>query len=73
MTLGRKKAINQYGGVATTADYATPHRLVQMLMEGVLDKISTAKGQIARKDISGKGQQISISMSIITSLKGSLE
>ena len=46
MTLGRKKALNQYGGVATTAEYATPHRLVQMLMEGVLDKVSTAKGMM---------------------------
>ncbi len=73
MTLGRKKALNQYGGVATTAEYASPHRLVQMLMEGVLDKVSTAKGMMSRKDIEGKGQQISMAMSIITALKGSLD
>ena len=73
MTLGRKKALNQYGGVATAAEYASPHRLVQMLMEGILDKVSIAKGMMSRQDIEGKGKQISMAMSIITALKGSLD
>lgn len=71
--MGRNKALNQYAGVATTADNASPHRLVQMLMEGVLDKIATAKGHIARKDFAGKGTQIGMAMSIINALKGSLD
>lgn len=73
MTLGRKKALNQYGGVAAAAEYATPHRLVQMLMEGVLDKVATAKGLIDRNDLMGKGRQIGIAMSIITALRSSLD
>ena len=73
MTLGRKKALDKYGGVATTAEYASPHRLVQMLMEGVLDKISTAKGSISRNDIQNKGKQLSMAMSIIAALRGSLD
>jgi len=71
--LGRKNPINQYGGVAAVADSATPHRLVQMLMAGILDKVATAKGMISRKDQEGKSTQISLAMSIITALKGSLD
>jgi flagellar protein FliS len=71
--LGRNKALNQYAGVATTAENASPHRLVQMLMEGTLDKLSAAKGQILRKDFSGKSRQISAAMSIIMTLRNSLD
>ncbi len=71
--LGRNKALNQYAGVATTAENASPHRLVQMLMEGTLDKLSVAKGQILRKDFSGKSRQISAAMSIIMTLRNSLD
>jgi len=73
--LGRKKAINQYGNVAvgSEAGYASPHRLVQMLMEGVLTKLSTAKGQLFRKDYAAKSKEISAAISIIAALKGSLD
>jgi flagellar protein FliS len=71
--LGRNKALSQYAGVATTAENASPHRLVQMLMEGVLDKISIAKGLMDRKDFGGKSQQISLAMSIIMTLRNSLD
>lgn len=75
MTLGRKKALDQYGSVATGAEagFASPHRLVQMLMEGVLDKIATAKGQIDRKDYAGKSRHISWAISIIGGLRSSLD
>ena len=73
MTLGRKKALDQYGGVATTTENATPHRLVLMLMNGVLDKIAAAKGQIERQDFSGKSTSISSAMAIINALKSSLD
>ncbi len=71
--LGRNKALNQYAGVATTADNASPHRLVQMLMQGVLDKISAAKGQIGRKEFSAKSSSISGAMGIVNALKSSLD
>jgi len=53
--------------------YATPHRLVQMLMEGALDKVSTAKGQVERGDMEGKSKQISWAISIINGLRSSLD
>ena len=49
-------ALRQYqkvGAHAQTSE-ASPHRLVQMLMEGGLDRIAQAKGAIERKDIPGQ-------------------
>ncbi len=76
MSYSRKRgAVAQYGQVATAAEvaYASPHRLVQMLMEGVTDKIATAKGQIARDDLEGKSKHISWAISILNGLRGSLD
>ena len=53
--------------------FANPHRLVQMLMEGALDKVATAKGCIERNDLAGKSRQISWAMSIIGGLRTSLD
>ncbi|MBI5040583.1 MAG: flagellar export chaperone FliS [Gammaproteobacteria bacterium] len=52
---------------------ASPHRLVQMLMEGALDRIATAKGCLERKQIAVKGQQISMAISIVNGLRASLD
>ncbi len=76
MSYSRKRgAVAQYGQVATAAEvaYASPYRLVQMLMEGVTDKIATAKGQIARNDLEGKSRHISWAVSILNGLRGSLD
>jgi flagellar protein FliS len=53
-------------------DGASPHRLVQMLMEGTLEKILAAKGFMANKDVAKKGEQISWAISIIDSLRSCL-
>jgi len=52
---------------------ATPHRLIQMLMEGALSKLVSAKGFMERGDIARKGENISWAMSIIDGLKLSLD
>jgi flagellar protein FliS len=74
MSYGRK-ALGQYNKVASEAEagYASQHRLVQMLMEGVLARVATAKGQIERKDFGGKSGSISSAMAIINALKSSLD
>lgn len=56
------------GGVAT----ATPHRLVQMLMDGVQEKLLAAKGYMAVNNIAKKGEHISWAISIIDSLRACL-
>lgn len=76
MTYGKKRSgAAQYGKVAaeSEAGYANPHRLVQMLMEGALDKVSTAKGCLERNDLAGKSRQVSWAMSIISGLRTSLD
>jgi len=70
-----KKAMDGYGrsAVQSEVDYATPHRIIQMLMEGALAKIAAAKGCISRGDIAEKGRQIIWGMNIIQGLRTSLD
>lgn len=74
-TMINKKAIDGYsrGAVESEVDYASPHRIIQMLMEGALSKIATAKGCIVRNDITEKGRQITWAMNIIGGLRSSLD
>lgn len=58
---------------ASEANYATPHRLVQMLMEGVLDKIAIAKGAAERKDIQVRHDHIYWAIAIIDGLRSGLD
>ena len=71
----KQSGAEKYGKVAAESEvaYASPHRLVQMLMEGALDKVATAKGCIERGDLEGKSQQITWAMSIINGLRSSLD
>jgi len=68
-------ALRQYqkvGAQAQTSE-ASPHRLVQMLMEGGLDRIAQAKGAIERDDIPGKGVAISKAIYIVGGLREGLD
>lgn len=51
---------------------ASPHRLIQMLMEGGLKRMAEAKGAIQRRDVVTKGQAIGKAISIIGGLRDSL-
>ncbi|MCB1759844.1 MAG: flagellar export chaperone FliS [Gammaproteobacteria bacterium] len=68
-------ALSEYRSVSVTSgvEDATPHRLVQMLMEGALDKIATAKGHILHDNPAEKGRHISWAISIISGLQSSLD
>ena len=67
--------LNTYNQVAVHTDVntASPHKLIQMLMEAALDKLAKAKGLIANKQIAEKGNQIGTVVSIIDALKASLD
>ena len=68
-------ALRQYqkvNGQAQTSE-ASPHRLVQMLMQGGLDRIAQAKGAIARNDIAQKGVLIGKAIGIIGGLREGLD
>jgi flagellar protein FliS len=68
-------ALRQYQKVGAQAQVseASPHRLVQMLMEGGLDRIAQAKGAMERNDIPGKGVLISKAIGIIGGLREGLD
>lgn len=51
---------------------ASPHRLIQMMMEKVLAKIAIARGHMEREATAEKGQNISDAISIISGLQASL-
>lgn len=53
-------------------DSASPHRLIQLMMERVLTKIALARSFIEQKAVSEKGSNISDAISIISGLQASL-
>lgn len=68
-------ALQQYSqvGAQTGVAYASPHRLIQMLLDGAIDKVALAKGYMLRGDIPQKGGHISWAISIINGLRMSLD
>lgn len=67
-------AMKQYKQVSVHSSImdASPHRLVQMLMEGVLEKIALAKGNMANRNVASKGENVSKAIAIIAGLQSSL-
>lgn len=70
-----RNPINQYTqvGVQSKLESASPHRLIQMLFEGALEKIAHAKGHIAQGNIAEKAGFISWAIAIIQGLQASLD
>nr|WP_314584583.1 flagellar export chaperone FliS [uncultured Pseudomonas sp.] len=73
--MNRMAALRQYQKVNSQAQtaVATPHRLVQMLMEAGLDRIAQAKGAIERRDIAAKGVLIGKAIEIVGGLREGLD
>ena len=67
-------AVNSYASVKVHSgvESASPHRLIQMLFEGALERIAQAKGAIAQKQFARKGELISKAAAIVGGLQGSL-
>lgn len=52
---------------------ADPYRVIQLLMQGCLERLAQARGAIERRDFEGKSQSVSKSMAIINGLQDSLD
>lgn len=52
---------------------ASPHKLVEMLFSGAIDRISQAKGFIERGEIKSKGVAIGKALSIVEELRRTLD
>ena len=60
-------------GTRSSVEAADPYRLVQMLMEGVLDRVARARGHIERGETMDKGREIGRAMDILATLRTSLD
>ena len=58
--------------VQSNVEDASPHRLIQMLFEGVLERIAQAKGAMQQHQIARKGELIGKAIGIVGGLQGSL-
>jgi flagellar protein FliS len=72
--MNMNSAMNEYKNAGANAEVmdADPHRLIQMLMEGALDRIAIAKGAMQQKNPAVKGERISSAITIIEGLRHSL-
>jgi flagellar secretion chaperone FliS len=68
-------ALKQYHSVNIRAQVAeaSPHRLIQMLMEGGLSKLAQARGAMERGQLAIKGELIGHAISIIGGLREGLD
>ena len=68
-------AMNQYKqvGVKGSVENASPHALIQMLIDGAAEAINKARFFMQQNDLARKGESISKVISIIDGLKVSLD
>jgi flagellar protein FliS len=68
------QALKQYRTASAHAEVeaASPHRLVQLLLQGALDKLAIAKGLMLNKQVEQKGMQINSVIAILCTLQASL-
>ncbi len=69
------EALQQYKsvGVASAVEDASPHRLVQMLLQGAIARVIAAEGYLSRGETARKGESVSVAIGIIGGLQGSLD
>ncbi|MHB8346872.1 MAG: flagellar export chaperone FliS [Acidiferrobacterales bacterium] len=67
-------AMRQYGesGDMAEVSYASPHRLIQMLLDGALDRLAVAKGHMLRGEVADKGNRIRGALMLVGGLRSSL-
>lgn len=63
------KQVNSQTGVVD----ADPHRLIQLLLDGALDRIAQAKGALIAGDTPAMGEALGKAIGILSGLQGSLD
>ncbi len=72
--MNTQAAIKSYAKVhnRTNVEIASPHRLIDMLYEGAIERITQAKGAMEYGNVELKGAKINSAVSIIGGLRESL-
>jgi len=67
-------AMRQYQNVGVETGFmdASPHRIVELLLQGTIDKLSRAKGYSIRNNRAKVGENVSGALAIIGTLRSSL-
>lgn len=69
-----QQVLNEYKSIElqTRIETASPHELIELLLQGARSHIATAQGNIQRNQIGEKGEHIGKALSIVEGLKMSL-
>lgn len=66
-------AIYQQNSVLGGVEDADPHQLIGMLLDGVIERITQARGFMVQGNVPGKGVSVSRALAILGELRGSLD
>ncbi len=67
--IAKYQAVGMHGDV----EAASPHRLIELMMEGALDRIAQAQGALQRGEVASKGENVSKAINLIEGLRASLD
>jgi len=73
MTYGTQGVTAYRSEAVQAAEFADPHTLVSMLIDGALQRIAQARGAMANGMTASKGERIGKAIAIIDSLQASLD
>ena len=74
MNTQKLRAISNYNDVAATKiDTKDPQELVQLLFEGLTDRIALARSALAKKDYEGRAEAVTRAQKILFGLRDSLD
>ncbi|CAA0090803.1 Flagellar secretion chaperone FliS [Zhongshania aliphaticivorans] len=75
MSYSAGRATQAYASVGAQSQVsaASPHRLIQLLMDGALARLAIAKGHMQRREVPQKVTAVNRTMSIIDGLRMSLD
>jgi flagellar protein FliS len=70
-----RQQAHQYANIQVTShvEEASPHQLIEMLMDGFLARINSAKGAIEQRDFEAKSMFISKAIGIVGGLNESID
>lgn len=70
-----RQRVHQYATIQTAShiDAASPHQLIEMLMEGCLARINSAKGAMSQRDFEAKNTFITKAVDIVSGLSEALD